>query len=53
MRVLLVEDEARIADFIRKGLSEYGYAVDSAGDGEEALRPCSLYASGSQGIMAG
>jgi len=37
MRVLLVEDEARIADFIRKGLSEYGYAVDSAGDGEEAL----------------
>ena len=37
MRVLLVEDEGRIADFIRKGLSEYGYAVDSAGDGEEAL----------------
>lgn len=37
MRVLLVEDEARIADFIRKGLSEYGYAVDVACDGEEAL----------------
>jgi heavy metal response regulator len=37
MRVLLVEDEKRIADFIRKGLSEYGYAVDVAGDGEEAL----------------
>jgi heavy metal response regulator len=37
MRVLLVEDEKRIADFIRKGLSEYGYAVDLAGDGEEAL----------------
>ncbi len=37
MRVLLVEDERRIADFIRKGLSEYGYAVDVAGDGEEAL----------------
>jgi len=37
MRVLLVEDEARIADFIRKGLSEYGYAVDAARDGGEAL----------------
>ena len=37
MRVLLVEDERRIADFIRKGLSEYGYAVDVAHDGEEAL----------------
>jgi heavy metal response regulator len=37
MRILLVEDEGRIADFIRKGLSECGYAVDVANDGEEAL----------------
>jgi DNA-binding response OmpR family regulator len=37
MRVLVVEDEERIADFIRKGLSEQGYAVDLATDGEEAL----------------
>ncbi len=37
MRILLVEDEKRIADFIRKGLSENGYAVDVACDGEEAL----------------
>jgi len=37
MRVLLVEDEVKIADFIRKGLSECGYAVDAATDGEEAL----------------
>jgi heavy metal response regulator len=37
MRVLLVEDERKIADFIRKGLSEHGYAVDVAYDGEEAL----------------
>ena len=28
MRVLLVEDERKIADFIRKGLTEHGYAVD-------------------------
>ncbi len=37
MRILVVEDERRIADFICKGLSEQGYAVDVATDGEEAL----------------
>ncbi len=37
MRILLVEDEVKIADFIRKGLSEQGYAVDAACDGEQAL----------------
>ena len=37
MRVLVVEDEARIADFISRGLSEQGYAVDIAYDGDEAL----------------
>ena len=37
MRLLLVEDEAQIADFIRQGLSEQGYAVDLASDGEEAI----------------
>jgi len=37
MRVLVVEDERRIADFICKGLSEQGYGVDIAYDGEEAL----------------
>jgi len=37
MRVLVVEDERRIADFICKGLSEQGYAVDIACDGDEAL----------------
>src|SRR3972149_915510 len=37
MRVLVVEDERKIADFIRKGLSEHGYAVDVAHDGDEAL----------------
>jgi len=37
MRVLVVEDERRIADFISTGLSEHGYAVDVAYDGEEAV----------------
>ena len=38
MRVLLVEDEARIADFVALGLTERGYAVDVAHDGDEALQ---------------
>jgi heavy metal response regulator len=37
MRVLIVEDERRIAGFISKGLSEQGYGVDIAHDGDEAL----------------
>jgi DNA-binding response OmpR family regulator len=37
MRVLLVEDEARLAAFLAKGLREHSFAVDIAGDGEAAL----------------
>jgi DNA-binding response OmpR family regulator len=37
MRVLLVEDEPQIADFVARGLTENGYSVDVATDGEEAL----------------
>jgi DNA-binding response OmpR family regulator len=37
MRVLLVEDEARIASFIRRGMEEEQHAVDVAGDGDEGL----------------
>jgi len=37
VRVLLVEDEARIASFIRKGLQEEQYVVDVAEDGDAAL----------------
>ena len=34
MRILLVEDDAKIASFIIKGFKAAGYAVDHAGDGE-------------------
>ena len=34
MRLLLVEDEKKVASFIKKGLEEEGYAVDWASDGE-------------------
>ncbi len=37
MRILVVEDNARIAAFLRKGLQEEGYSVEVAGDGDEGL----------------
>jgi len=37
MRILIVEDEKKIADFIKRGLKEEGYAVDAAYDGEQGL----------------
>ena len=37
MRLLLVEDEKRIANFVAKGLREESYAVDVVGDGNDAL----------------
>jgi DNA-binding response OmpR family regulator len=37
MRVLVVEDEPSIANFVRQGLAEAGYAVDVAWDGRSGL----------------
>jgi DNA-binding response OmpR family regulator len=37
MRVLLVEDEPRMASLVARGLREQSYAVDVASDGEQAL----------------
>ncbi|HEX2279034.1 MAG TPA: response regulator transcription factor [Candidatus Tectomicrobia bacterium] len=37
MRLLVVEDENKVASFIKKGLEEEGYAVDLAADGEAGL----------------
>jgi two-component system, OmpR family, response regulator len=37
MRVLIVEDEAKMAGLLRKGLRQEGIAVDLAGKGEDAL----------------
>ena len=47
MRVLVVEDEQRIAQFLKKGLTEKGYAVEAVGDADTALErlqaaPCDL-----------
>lgn len=37
MRILVVEDDSKIASFVVKGLKQAGYAVDHCADGEEAL----------------
>jgi two-component system OmpR family response regulator len=37
MRVLIVEDDKKIASFVTKGLREAGFAVDRAGNGEDGL----------------
>ncbi|MCA9430596.1 MAG: response regulator [Candidatus Omnitrophica bacterium] len=37
MKVLVVEDSRRLRTYIKAGLEDVGYAVDSAGDGEEGL----------------
>ena len=38
MRILVVEDEKRIADFLGRGLQGAGYAIDVAQDGATALQ---------------
>jgi heavy metal response regulator len=37
MRILVVEDEKKVASFIKRGLEEEHYEVDLAGDGEQGL----------------
>ena len=37
MRVLVVEDEEKIAQFLKKGLTEKGYTVEAVGDPDSAL----------------
>jgi len=38
MRILIVEDDRKIATHLGKGLREAGYAVDQVADGEEGLQ---------------
>ncbi|NNJ99582.1 MAG: DNA-binding response regulator, partial [Desulfatitalea sp.] len=37
MRLLLIEDDVKIASFVIKGLEAAGFAVDHAADGEQGL----------------
>lgn len=43
MRVLIVEDEQKLAEAIAKGLERHGYAADILADGEKALNRISLH----------
>jgi two-component system copper resistance phosphate regulon response regulator CusR len=42
MRILLVEDDPRIARFVTQALREQAYAVDATADGEDALFKASV-----------
>jgi DNA-binding response OmpR family regulator len=48
MKILLVEDEAKIAGFVRKGLEAQGFAVTVSGDGIQAF---ALAAAGSFDVI--
>ena len=37
MKLLLIEDDERMADFIRRGLKEHGHVVDHAANGKDGL----------------
>jgi len=37
MRILIVEDEKKTANYLNKGLTEHGFTVDTATDGEDGL----------------
>ncbi|MEQ9373735.1 MAG: response regulator transcription factor [Imperialibacter sp.] len=47
MNILLVEDEAKVASFIKQGLEEQGYVVDLATDGQMGL---TLFLKGSYDV---
>jgi heavy metal response regulator len=43
MRILVVEDEKKVASFIKKGLQQEGYAVDAVHDGQDALQSATSF----------
>src|SRR5512147_3053928 len=43
MKILVVEDDRKVAGFIEQGLREEGYAVDVAPDGDEATMLAHVY----------
>ena len=37
MRILIIEDDTHTREFLLRGLSEAGYAVDSSAEGKQGL----------------
>src|SRR5262245_57057225 len=48
MRILVVEDEAKVASFLKKGLEQSGYEVDVAADGDDGY---TRFREGEYGIV--
>ncbi|WCM92265.1 heavy metal response regulator transcription factor [Acidovorax sp. NCPPB 2350] len=44
MKLLVIEDEVKLAEYLRKGLSEEGFVVDVAHDGVDGLHRATEYA---------
>jgi len=43
MRILVVEDEKKVASFIKKGLQQEGYAADTVHDGADAIQNAAAF----------
>lgn len=43
MRILVVEDDVKVAEFVRRGLAEEGYAVDVLHDGSDAGEQATVF----------
>ncbi len=43
MRILIVEDEEKLAEVLAEGLSKKGYAVDTVSDGTKAFARISIH----------
>lgn len=50
-KVLLAEDEPNIADFVRRGLTDFGYLVEVCADGKAAWAAVSSVGSGGFDLM--
>ncbi len=48
MKILVIEDEVKVANLLKKGLAQSGYAVDLASDGEEGY---TRFASGKPDLV--
>src|ERR1041384_4139657 len=53
MKILVVEDDRKVAGFIEQGLREEGYVVDVAGDGDQGTMLAHVYDYDLLGLDAG
>jgi len=49
MKILVIEDDRTVGEYVRRGLDEAGYHVDLVGDGDEGLRRATGKAGGAGG----